>query len=122
MPSNPAVLTVTGPSSAAASYAAGYPQWFPDTDVRPFNIGIGVELTSSAVGLSVNVEHSFDYLGAFSSNFNGWISSAATWYPNTGLNAVSSNQNGNYAFPVSAIRLNVLAGTGTVRCVLTQAG
>lgn len=122
MPSNPVKLTVTGLSSGAATYAAGYPTWMPDISVRPFNIGIGAIVNSSNV--TYNVEHSFDYLGQFSSNFNGWVSSAATWFPNSGITAAASNANGNYAFPVSAIRINVTAGssTGMVTAYLNQAG
>ena len=119
MPSNPAVLSVTGLSSTS-----GYGGiWFPDTDVRPFNISIGTVVNSTGTQ-TYSVEHTFGYLGAFSSNFNGWVSSAATWYANTGIVSATTNANGNYAFPVSAIRLNVISGSsqGSVSCILTQAG
>src|SRR5215472_1082822 len=101
MPSLPAVLIVTGLSSTA-----GTPVWYPDYYVRPFNIGIGVSVNSTNV--SYNVEHTFDYSGHLSSDFNGFVSSLATWMANTGIASATSASNGNYAFPVSAIRLNVL--------------
>lgn len=120
MPSNPVVLTVVGLSSTA-----GTPTWFPDQigGFSPFNIGIGTVVTSTGTQ-TYNIEHTFDYQGNLSSNFNGFISSAATWYQNTGITAATSNANGNYAFPVSAIRLNVTAGSsqGTVTAKLIQAG
>jgi len=118
VPSNPAVLTVTGLSSTA-----GYPMWFPDYDVRPFNIGIGTVVNSTGTQ-TYSVEHTFGYQGFLSSDFNGWQSSLATWYANTGIVSATSNANGNYAFPVSAIRLNVISGSsqGSVACTLIQAG
>jgi hypothetical protein len=95
----------------------------PDIYIRPFNIGIGVSASSSATTYSI--QHTFDYIGGLSSNFVGWISSAAQWYDNTGISgAAGSSVNGNYAFPVSAIRLNVLSGSSqtVVTAKLIQAG
>jgi len=103
--------TLTGLSTTS-----GYPIWFPDTGVRPFAIGIGCVVNSTNV--TYNIEHTFDYTG--SSTF---ISTAATWFTNSGITAQTSNANGNYAFPVSSIRLNVTAGssTGTVAVTFIQA-
>lgn len=118
MPSNPAKITITGLSSTF-----GYPVWMPDIYAPPpFNIGIGVVVNST--GITYNVEHSFDYLGAFSSNFVGWVSSAATWFVNGGISSQSTNAQGNYDFSVTAIRLNVTAGssTGMATMTLIQAG
>ena len=60
-----------------------------------------------------------DYTG--SSTF---ISTAATWFINSGLSAASTNGTANYAFPVSAVRLNVTAGssTGTATMAAIQPG
>lgn len=118
MPSLPVVLSLTGLSSTG-----GMPMWMPDIYIRPFNIGIGITASSSLTTYSI--QHTFDYIGGLSSNFNGWISSAAAWYDNTGISGASgSSVNGNYAFPVSAIRLNVLSGSSTVTITakLIQAG
>jgi hypothetical protein len=111
MPSIPFRATVTGLSSTN-----GTPVWFPDTAVRPFSVGIGCVVNSSAV--TYNIEHSFDYTG--SSTF---ISSAATWF-SSAISAATSNTFGSYGFPVSALRLNVTAGssTGTVSVTAIQAG
>jgi hypothetical protein len=51
----------------------------------------------------------------------GDLISFLTWFPNSGLNAQTANSNGNYAFPVRAISVNVTAGTGTVTANLIQA-
>jgi len=90
--------------------------YFPDTYVRPFNIGVGTVINSTAVFFTV--EHTFDY------GSSAFISSNATWFPNSGITGRSCNTDGNYAFPVSAIRLNVssAASSATVRLVVLQAG
>lgn len=51
----------------------------------------------------------------------GDLISFLTWFPNSGLTAQTGNANGNYAFPVRAISINITAGTGTVNCQLIQA-
>jgi len=91
--------------------------YFPDTMIRPFNIGVGAVVSSSSVLYSV--EHSFDYTGS-----SAFISSNATWFPNSGITGRSCNTDGNYAFPVSAIRLNVSSAStsATVSLTLIQAG
>ena len=113
MPSNPFRITITGVSSTVG-YMVPY---FPDTMVRPFNIGIGCTINST--GAVYTVEHSFDYTG--SSTF---ISSNATWFPNSGITGKTTAQDGNYAYPVSAIRVQSSANSsnGTVTMTLIQAG
>jgi len=93
--------------------------FFPDLMLTPFNIGIGVTCSSTSAATSYNVEHSFDYTGS-----SAFISSNATWFQNSTLSAASSNLSGNYAFPVTAIRLNVTAGSsqGSITLTAIQAG
>jgi len=114
MPSMPWRFTVTGQSSTFGYPSSGV--LVPDYYVRPFNIGLGTIVNSTAVTFSV--EHTFDDTSV---NF---VSSALTWFPNTGITAKSTNTDGNYAYPVMGIRLNVTAGssTGTVTLVAIQAG
>jgi hypothetical protein len=113
MPSNPVVLQVQGLSTSSASTSVssfgGLPVWYPDTSVRPFNIGITVYCSSTAT--NYNIEHTQQYIGYLSSNFNGFQSSLATWTANTGISGATGNTAGNYAFPVTAIRLNVTTGS-----------
>ena len=113
MPSVPFRVTQTGVSTTTGFTSILFPDYF----VRPFSIGIGCVVNSTAAVYSV--QHSFDYTG--SSTF---ISSNATWFTNTTISSVSTSQDGNYAFPVSAIRLNVTAGSsiGTVSMTAIQAG
>lgn len=101
MPTLPFRVTQTGVSSTAGFTAT----LFPDTMIRPFAMGIGCTVTSTA--LTYSVQHSFDYTG--SSTF---ISSNASWFTNTGISSVAGlNADGNYIVPVSAVRLNVTTGT-----------
>jgi hypothetical protein len=114
MPSLPWRFTVTGLSTDFGYPSSGV--LVPDIAVRPFNIGLGTIVNSSAVTFSV--EHTFD------NTLTTFISSNLTWFPNTGITAKSTNTDGNYAYPVMGIRLNVTAGssTGTVTLVAIQAG
>lgn len=83
----------------------------------PFNVGIGVVLSAGA-NLTYTVQHTFD--DVFSPSFNA---ATATWFPNSSLAAKSASSDGNYAFPVTAIRLNVTAYTsGTATMTVIQAG
>lgn len=75
-----------------------------DYDQAPFNVGIGTYLSTGSATWSV--QHTFDDLQN--------SSVTPTWFNNTGINGVTSNTDGNYAFPVSGIRLNVTTGSGTV--------
>lgn len=109
--------TVTGLSSTfglGSSLA-----FFPDLTRVPFNIGVAVTCNSTSAATAYNVEHSFDYTGS-----SVFISTAATWFQNSTLSAASSNLTGNYAFPVTAIRLNVTAGSsqGNITMTAIQAG
>lgn len=110
------VTTVTGLSSTFGLGSSLV--HFPNIMANPFAIGIGCVVSST--NITYNVEHSFDYAGMSSA----FISSNATWFQNSTISAASSNLSGNYAFPVTAIRPNVTAGssTGTLTLTLIQAG
>lgn len=104
---------ITGLSSSATSW----PISVPDITQTPFAIGVGCVVNST--NITYNVEHTFDYTGS-----SVFISSNATWFQNSTISQASSNLTGNYAFPVSAIRANVTAGssTGLLTVTLLQAG
>lgn len=71
----------------------------------PFNIGMGVALSPGAV-MTYTVEHTMD--DVFAPTFDP---ATATWYPNAGMTAQTVSKDGNYAYPVMAVRLNVTAFT-----------
>jgi len=93
--------------------------FIPHLMATPFAIGLGVTISSTSVGQTYSVQHSFDYTGS-----SAFISSNATWFNNTGLTAKIDSADGNYAFPVAAIRVFVSAGSSTATATLTalQAG
>lgn len=103
---NPVVVTVTGVSTSRVIV--------PDFYCVPFAIGIGTVLASGTA--TWTVEHTFDDTLA-----TGFSAGSATWFPNSGLTAKSANADGNYAFPVRGIRLNVSASTGSVTMTVVQA-
>lgn len=78
--------------------------WLPvDNNQTPFNVGMGVVLSGGAT-LTYTVEHTFDDIQ------NSSVTPTA--FSNEGLKNQSINNDGNYAFPVRAVRLNVTAHTG----------
>lgn len=83
----------------------------------PFNVGIGVSLSAGAA-LTYTVEHTFDDINA--ATFNP---ATATWFSNTGLSAKTASADGNYLFPITAVRLNVTSYTGgSATMTVIQAG
>jgi hypothetical protein len=80
-----------------------------NTNISPVNIGFGVVVTGSA---TYTVQHTFDSPGA----------AFVTWYPHPTIAAKTDNQDGNYAFPVTGIRISITLNTGTVTLNLVQAG
>lgn len=104
--------TVTGLSSTN-----GYLTYPVDTSRNPVNVGFGCVVNSTNV--TYNIEHTFDYTGS-----SVFTSSLATWFQHSTITAQSTNASGSYTFPVTAIRLNVTAGssTGTVAASFVQAG
>lgn len=89
--------------------------WIPvDTNKNPFNIGFGVTITALGV-LTYKVQHTFDNVQ------DSTVTATAFDHPDATGKTV--NTDGNYAFPVRAIRLNVTAYTsGTAVLTLIQAG
>lgn len=88
----------------------------PDTKQNPFNIGLGLSVNTAGTVTTWAVEHCFDFSTVMSPTWNG--STGVTWFQNSGMNNVlpsaatpvlsgASPVNGNYAFAVAAIRLNI---------------
>lgn len=74
-----------------------------DQYLGPTSIAVGIVINTGATG-TYTVEHTFD--DVFDENFNP---ATATWFDNddVALVGATTNQDGNYAFPPSAVRLNV---------------
>ncbi len=90
----PQVVTVSSQASSA---------WIPvDMYQTPFNIGFGVTLATDST-LTYSVEHTFDDI------FDSSVTPVA--FPHATVAGETTNQDGNYAYPVRAIRLTVSAYT-----------
>ena len=99
-------------SSAAASNVIPLDQY-----ISPFNIGLGVSLSAGA-SLTYTVQHTFD--DVYSPTFDP---ATANWFSNDTLISKQTSFTGNYAYPVTAIRLNVTVWTsGTATMTAVQAG
>lgn len=80
-----------------------------NTNVTPFNVGFGVTVTGT---VNFTVQHTFDDPAV------GFV----TWFSHPTVNAVAVNTDGNYAFPVTGIKVLVNSGSGTAKLNLVQAG
>ena len=93
---------------------------FLDLDQNPFQVSVACVLNSG--NATWNVQHCFDYTAAYSTSWNG--STGVTWFNNSGIAAATAAISGNYAFPVVAVRLNVISAnpaTASVTMFLNQA-
>jgi len=99
----PIVLKTYGVSTSSPSVMDHY--------ISPFNVGLGVVVTGSA---TFTVQHTFDDV------FNPSVT--PTWFSHPTLAGLSASADGNYAFPVTAIRLNQSAGAGSAVLTVIQAG
>lgn len=81
-----------------------------DLYISPFNVGFGVVATGT---VTYTVQHTFD---------DPQTVASPVWFSHPTIAAKSDNQDGNYAFPVAAIKVLVTAGAGTATMTLIQAG
>lgn len=91
--------------------SAGTSAWIPLDDTKnPFQVGFGVVAAGT---LTYTIEHTFDNVQ------NPAITPTA--FPNATVTARTGNAQGNYTFPVTAVRINVTAFTGgSVTLTLVQ--
>lgn len=108
------VFTVSAKGSAV--YTDPY---VPDTNIHPFQISLGVEVIGSAV---YTVQHTFG--DPFAVDFaDVSAATAPTWYNHEFLTSVAVSDDGNYAFPVTGIRLKLnqaIAGAGGAKLTIIQ--
>ena len=94
---------------------AGSTQVVPmDQYISPFNVGFDVV---DAGGATYSVQYTFDDVFA-----NDFDPATATWFTHPDAAGLTDNFDGNIAFPVSAMRLTVSAGTTPVTINILQAG
>jgi hypothetical protein len=80
-----------------------------NTNATPFNVGFGVVVSGT---VNYTVQHTFDDPSV----------GFTTWFPHPTIASQAANADGNYAFPVTGIRLTVNSGGGTATLKLVQAG
>jgi len=97
------VLTKTGAGSSSVAPL--------DTYRNPFNIGIGVVVSGV---VNYTIQHTFDDIQ------NPAVT--PVWFNHPTLANLVANADGNYAFPVKAIKILVNSGAGTATATLIQAG
>ena len=94
-------VSKTGAGSSAAIVT--------NTNTSPFNIGFGVVVSGT---VTYTVQHTFDDPGV----------GFSVWYSHPSVAAQTGNDDGNYAFPVTGVKVLVTAGDGTATLNLVQAG
>lgn len=97
-------------SSGGNSHSGIY---IPDRHVTPFNIGFGATIATTA---HFTVQHTFqDPLQV--------TAAGLTWFPHEFVVQSSANIDGNYAFPVAGIRVEISAASeGGVSVTFIEAG
>jgi hypothetical protein len=82
-----------------------------NTNCTPFNVGFGVVVSGT---VDYTVQHTFDDPAV----------GFTTWYSHPTIASKTDNQDGNYAFPVTGIKLLINSGTDTFSATLNlvQAG
>jgi hypothetical protein len=80
-----------------------------NTNVSPFNVGFGVVVTGT---VNYTVQHTFDDPAV----------GFTTWFDHPSVASETTNQDGNYAFPVTGVKVLVNSGGGSVVMNLVQSG
>lgn len=80
-----------------------------NTNISPFNVGFGVIVTGT---VNYTVQHTFDDPAV----------GFTTWFSHPTIASQAANADGNYAFPVTGIKVLVNSGSGTATLKLIQAG
>lgn len=98
---HPSIVTQTGTGTSA---------WIPvDHTQNAFGIGFGCVVSGT---VTYDVQHTFDNIQD--------STVTPTAFTHSTVIGKTANQDGNYAFPIRAVRLNVSAGSGTVTLTLLQ--
>ena len=80
-----------------------------NTNTNPFNVGFGVTVSGT---VNYTVQHTFDDPAA----------GFTTWFNHPTAASLTAAADGNYAFPVTGIRITVNSGAGSATLKLIQAG
>lgn len=104
----PQKITLTG-NGASAQQSAAIPLNWRDPN---FKVSIGIDTDGSTT--TATVQHTFD---------DPFDVDSATWFDHSDLAAKTAKDDGNYAYPVTAVRLSIGAtGTDTWTMWVVQGG
>lgn len=81
---------------------------------NPFSVSLGVTVSGT---VNYTVQHTFDDVFATS-----YLPASGNWYNHVSLAAQTGQLDGNYAYPVTAIRLTQNSGSGTTTLRIHQSG
>ena len=96
-------VSITGTGSSAVVPMDRY--------LNPFSVGLGVTVTGT---VNYTVQHTFDDI------FDSTVT--PVWFNHPVLLNQIANLDGNYAFPVRAIKVVNNSGSGTTKLTILQAG
>lgn len=97
----------------------GATKWvIPNHHANPFNIGFGCDATGT---INYTMQHTFDAVDSAPLDATN-VSPVPTAFAHEFTAAKTADDDGNYAFPVRAMRVLVNSGTGTVATTWLQAG
>lgn len=99
----PITLTKTGTGSSSLAVLDHY--------LTPFNVAIGAVVSGT---VNYTIQHTFDDVLD--------SSVTPTWFNHPTMAALTANSDGNYAFPVRAVKILINSGTGSVTAKVIQAG
>ena len=80
-----------------------------NTNISPFNVGFGVTVTGT---VNYTVQHTFDDPAV----------GFSTWFSHPTVASQTANADGNYAFPVTGVKVLVNSGSRTATLNLIHAG
>jgi len=84
--------------------------WIPvDYTQNAFAIGFGCVVSGT---VTYDVQHTFDDIQD--------PAVTPTAFTHATVSGQTTNKDGNYAFPIKAVRINITAGTGTVTITILQ--
>jgi hypothetical protein len=99
----PVVVSKTGTGSSSVVPLDHYQS--------PFNVGFGVVVSGT---VNYTVQHTFDDI------FDASVT--PVWFNHPTIASLAANADGNYAFPVRAVKVLVNSGSGTATMTVIQAG
>lgn len=80
-----------------------------NTNISPLNVGFGVVVTGT---VNYTVQHTFDDPAV----------GFTTWFSHPTVAGQTANADGNYAFPMTGVKVLVNSGSGSATLKLVQAG